>query len=231
VVLARARPGRIPRSVRRLPGRATTIAVSIAAFVAVGTAGAVVAVYRKDPEAASSEEGIRARSIAEAAVSTKISQMVAGNFADLGSIGRGVPLAGGFAWVGVENFDVRRELFRLTAQASFQGETKIVEAVLRPVVERAPMCAIFAGNASNDPDYVLEFGGEGDLRDSIHGDVYSGTSIRVRGEARIEGALRARRGIDGAEGDAPVTRRSPDSGFLRGRRPTDRARILRVDAL
>lgn len=232
MILARARPGRIPRSVRRLPGRATTIAVSIAALVAVGTAGAVVAVYRKDPEAASSEEGLRARSIAEAALSTKISQMVAGNFADLGSIGRGVPLAGGFAWVGVENFDVRRELFRLTAQASFQGETKIVEAVLRPVVERAPMCAVFAGNASSDPDYVLEFGGEGDLRDSIHGDVYCGTSIRVRGEARIEGTLRARRGIDGAEGDAPVTRRSPDfEGFLRGRRPTDRARILRVDAL
>jgi hypothetical protein len=233
VILARAPRRRTGRSaVRRAPGGAATVAVSIAALVAVGTAGLVVGAYRKDPEAASSEEGIRARSIAEAAISAKISQMVAGNFTDLGSSGHGVPLAGGSAWVGVENFDVRRELFRLTAQASYQGETQVVEAVLRPVVERAPVCAVFAGNASNDPDYVLDFGGEGEISDSILGDVYSGSSIRVRGAARIQGTLRARRGIDGAEGDAPAARRAPDfGGFLRARRPSDRARVLRVDAL
>ena len=209
-----------------------TVAVTIAALVIVGTAGAVVAVCRRDAAEPCSERGLKARAIAEAALSAKISQMVAGNYADLGSNARGVPFAGGSAWVGVENFDVRRELFRLTAQGTFADETQVVEAVLRPVVDPAPACAVFAGNSSDDPRYVLAFGGEGEAADAIEGDVYSGRSIFVLGDARIEGRLRARRSVEGAEGDYPVARRGPDFGaVLRGRRATERMRTLHVDAL
>jgi hypothetical protein len=206
--------------------------MTIAAVLAVATAGVVVAIARRDPDVPTSERGQKARSIAEAALSTKISRMVAGDYSDLGSSEHGVTIAGGTAWVAVENFDVRRELFRLTAQATFGDETQVVEAVLRPLADPPAICAVFAGNASNDPDYVLAFGGEGDAADAIEGDVYSGRDLLVRGGARIQGALRARGRVEGAEGEFPVMRAGPDfSASLRGRHPAGHARTFQVDTL
>jgi hypothetical protein len=235
VILARRRrrKGRRPsrRSRIRFGGTGATIAITIAALLAVGTAGVVVALARRDPEAPTSEHGQKARSIAEAAISAKISKMVAGDYADLGASDRSVPIGGGSAWVAVENFDVRHGLFRLTAQATFAGETQVVEAILRPLADPAPPCAVFAGNASNDPGYVLAFGGEGGAADAVEGDVYSGRDLAVHGAARIAGRLLARGRIDGAEGDFPVTRGGPDfAAILRGRRPSEHARTFQVDA-
>jgi hypothetical protein len=158
--------------------------------------------------------------------------MVAGDYSDLGAADRAVPLAGGTAWVAVENYDVRHELFRLTAQGTFADETQVVEAVLRPLADPASPCAVFAGNASNDPGYVLAFGGQGGAADVIEGDVYSGRDLAVRGDARVAGTLRARGRIDGANGEFPATRAGPDfAAILRGRRPTEHVRTFQVDAL
>ncbi len=206
--------------------------MTIAALVAVATAGVVVAIARRDPDLPITERGQKARAIAEAALSTKISRMVAGDYSDFGASDRGVALAGGTAWVAVENFDVRRELFRLTAQATFGNETQVVEAVLRPLADPAAPCAVYAGDASNDPGYVLAFGGEGSAADSVEGDVYSGRDLAVRSGARVRGALRARGRIEGAEGEFPVTRAGPDfPAILRGRHPSEHARTFQVDTL
>ena len=216
----------------RIGGPGATVAITIAALVAVVTAGVVVAVARRDPDMATSDRGLKARAIAEAALSAKISRMVAGDYSDLGASDRAVPFAGGTAWVAVENFDVRRELFRLTAQATFGDETQVVEAVLRPLADPASPCAVFAGNASNDPGYLLALGGEGGGADAIEGDVYSGRDLAVRGGARITGSLRARGRIEGAEGESHVTRPGPDfPAILRGRHPSERALTFQVDTL
>ena len=220
------------RTGSRFGGPAATIAITIAALAAVGTAGIVAAIARRDPDAATSERGLKARAIAEAALSAKISRMVAGDYSDFGASDRAVPIAGGTAWVGVENYDVRHELFRLTAQGTFADETQVVEAVLRPLADPAAPCAVFAGNAANDPGYLLAFGGRGDAADAIEGDVYSGRDLSVRDDARVAGTLRARRRIEGADGEFPVTRAGPDfAAILRGRRPTEHVRTFQVDAL
>lgn len=71
--------------------------------------------------------------------------------------------------------------------------------------------AIFAGNASGDPDYEMTFGGRGAHGDEINGDVYSGGSILVEDDADLAGTVRSNGGATGVEATTGV--RQPGFDF------------------
>jgi hypothetical protein len=70
--------------------------------------------------------------------------------------------------------------------------------------------ALFAGNTSEDPLYVMKLGGSGLQADRVLGDVYSGGSVAVTGTASVDGTIRAEDEITGASGETGVSQPVPD---------------------
>jgi hypothetical protein len=102
------------------------------------------------------------------------------------------------------------ETYTVVCTGSASGSSRSIEAVLRHVGGSAFDHAVFAGNTSEDPDYVLRFGGRGTQRDEIEGNVYSAGDILVTGDARIDGEVLATGTITGIAGETKVTRPLPD---------------------
>lgn len=187
--------------------------VAIVLCAAAG-AGLVIQPARGRPRV-SAETLASLRSVAEAGISDKLSQMMAGNFHALGSSAHPVAFMGGSYWVSVENVDSAERLYRLRSSARYDERGRTIETVVRPIVENGYRAAVFAGNASNDPGYVLALGGSGNDADVIDGDVYCGSDVAIADEARVHGDIRARGSIVGAEGESAGAQGVPRFARLR----------------
>ena len=132
------------------------LAAIVVLVVLVGMAGTVMALSAAaHREHRGSEEDLKAQYLAEAGVSDKISQLIAGNAADIGSAGNERRFSGGRYWVDVETLDAVNLVYRLTSRASYGQDAEAVEAVVRAVMNSVGRNAIFAGNSSNSPTRPL----------------------------------------------------------------------------
>jgi hypothetical protein len=169
----------------------------------------------------SGEAVARAEFLAQAGISDKLSQLMAGNYVDLGSSRDPIPSPGGNCWVAVETLDASHELFRLTARARSErtgrteGASRTIQTVVRSFADTVVHDALFAGDSSGEDDYVLALGGIGERADRVRGDVYSGNAISVTGDAAVDGVLRARGRIAGARGSEATSRSIGDFARLR----------------
>ncbi len=87
---------------------------------------------------------------------------------------------------------------------------RALAATLAPVGGSVFDHAIFAGNRSGDPAYVLELSGVGLEADRVVGDVYSGNDVELAGDATVTGEIVATGTITGASGQEGPTRPLPD---------------------
>jgi len=137
----------------------------------------------------------RALYIAEAGLAQAVAELAGGGD---GVIVQG-QFAGGTFYTGVAPLSATEN--GITCQASFVDTTRAVQAVTNSGVHPVFNHAIFAGDESDDPTYVMHFGGEGDQGDSISGDVYSGEDLTIEGDADVDGNLQAEGDITGGTGD------------------------------
>lgn len=207
------------RSPRRLGlGLLSTLLVLVALLGIAGTLALGTASRRSSP---AGEADVKAQFLAQTGISDKLSQLMAGNFADLGSSRAPIPFSGGTCWVAVESLDASREVFRLTARSRSdrigrsEGASRTIQTVVRSFADTVVRDALFAGDSSGDGDYVLALGGIGERADYIRGDVYSGGSISVSGDASVDGVLRARGRIAGVRGSGAISRSVRDFDWLR----------------
>lgn len=212
------RSHRRPASRRRGLGLLSILLVVIALLGIAGTLALGTAARRGSP---AGEADAKAQFLAQAGISDKLSQLMAGNFSDLGSSRDPVPFSGGSCWVAVESLDASRELFRLTARSRSdrigrsEGAERTIQTVVRSFADTVVRDALFAGVSSGDGDYALALGGIGERADYVRGDVYSGSSISVGGDASVDGVLRARGRITGVRGTEAISRSVRDFAWLR----------------
>lgn len=195
------------RSDRR--GSALLLAL-VATLVLAGMAGAIMAVsgsFKQEGNAFTDES--RALYVAEAGLSQGIvtAQVMgvpanpppAGTVvASTGSAGAPTGFGEGGYWnTVVENGD---ETWTVTSFAQVASHERGVEAVLTRNVNEIYNSALFAGNTSGDPLYEMEFGGKGLQADDINGNIYSGGDITVKGDASIDGEIKATGTITGETG-------------------------------
>jgi hypothetical protein len=180
---------------------AILLATLVLFAVVVGMAGLVMAfgLAAKRPHRLP-KECLEAENLAEAGVSEKISQMLAGDLDDLGDRDHPVASPGGGYWVHIDTVDPAERIYRLTSRGASAKGSVAVEAIVRPSVAAVYRNAVFAGNSSGDPDYVLSFSGGGSRGDRIEGDVYCGRHVAVSGGASVQGHMRARGHITGERG-------------------------------
>ena len=70
--------------------------------------------------------------------------------------------------------------------------------------------AIFAGNSSGDSDYAIELGGDGGQADRIVGDLYSGGSLQLTGDALVTDSVDVAGAVTGGAGNTGIFRAPPD---------------------
>lgn len=131
----------------------------------------------------------RALSAAEAAVGDAFVQIAGGGAIDIGSAN--APRAySGDAYYGtvVENAD---KTYTILGVGQSGSAARALEVTVDPGHGGVFQNAIFAGNSSNDPGYVMKFGGKSSQADVVKGDVYSGGSILFKNAATIAGVPRA----------------------------------------
>ena len=192
--------------------RGSAMLVTIVALVVLlGLVGAVMGLgMSAQKEHRAAEEGLKARYLADAGISNSIASMIAGGNGALGSAGAPVAFSDGSYWVQSEVIDPVNDISRLTAHGAVNSSPAAIEAVVRPVVQQVYQNAIYAGNSSGDPNYVMEFGGNGNRGDRITGDIYSGGGISVTQNAQINGVVRATGAITGTSGYSGITQPVPD---------------------
>ena len=176
--------------------------MSLITIVALaGMAGAIVAVSgASQRENRAALERARALAAAEAAVADAFTQLAADSrtipsigsasaprwFADDAYHGSVVVNPdGSYTVVGVGRSGIAR---------------RAVEVVIEPATSGIFQNAIFSGNASDDPNYVMEFSGRGSQGDQVVGDVYSGGRISITEDSRLQGVPRATGSISAAPG-------------------------------
>jgi hypothetical protein len=99
----------------------------------------------------------------------------------------------------------------VSSYADVRGERDALQALLTGATMDIYDHALFAGNSSEDPLYTMKLGGVGDLQaDQVTGDVYSGGSVLVEGDASVTGDIRAQDDITGASGLEGVSQPIPD---------------------
>jgi Tfp pilus assembly protein PilX len=127
---------------------------------------------------------------------------------DLGSSKAPVEFGGGSYWVDVqENAD---STWTLTSYASVRGSNQAVQVMLSEPEGGIYNNAIFAGNSDEDPTYELDLGGTGGQADYVEGDVFSGGSVEVKDDAKVDGVIRAKDAITGADGVVGEGQAIPD---------------------
>jgi hypothetical protein len=187
---------------------------SVVAFVAitvlVGLCGAMLMIAsRSNSEAGATVNQHQATSTAEAGLDRALAQVMRGDTTDIGSADAPEAFGGGNFWVEIDpNEDAG--LVTVTAYAQVRGEGEALQALLTAGGNDIYDHALFAGNTSNDPLYALGLGGTGSQADQVLGDVYSGGSVDIAGDANVTGTIRAQDAVNGAAGEAGVYQPVPD---------------------
>ncbi len=162
-----------------------------------------------------SREDLRAFYLAEAGISEGSTALAAAITAGrappvaLGSEVAPLLLNGGMYWVVIEE-DVAAKAFRITATAEVNRTRHALEAVAEKIEDTIYSHALFAGNISGDPSYVLGLAGLGTQADDVEGDVYSGGDVALTGASTVNGVVRATGSITGSPGDSGITQPIPD---------------------
>ncbi len=190
-------------------GSAAVIAV-LAVVVLVGLCGAMLmTALRSNDESGSTVDRHQALAAAHAGVAQALVQLMAGGTADVGAPDAPVAFGGGSLWA-EGAFDQASSSYTVSSYATVRGETEAVEALLTAPGLDIYDHALFAGNTSGDPLYALKLGGKGGQADLVVGDVYSGGSVAVTGDASVNGAIRATEEITGATGQTGISQPVPD---------------------
>ncbi|MFT5051273.1 MAG: hypothetical protein ACI8QZ_002684 [Chlamydiales bacterium] len=142
-----------------------------------------------------SRSRMRAIYLAEAGVAEALGTLYASGLngqAPAGSYGdRSTPRtsdAGEFWTQLLENSD---GTYTAMSTAAVDGAERSLEVIVELKQETIYDHALFAGNIAGDSSYEMALGGRGVEADRITGDVYSGGSILMDGDARVSGALRS----------------------------------------
>jgi hypothetical protein len=191
-------------------GSALLLAI-IATFVLAGMAGAMLAVSgSKEKEQMADTASMKAFYAAEAGLNDTIAALRAGTASPIG--GGNVLNFGGSSVTGtiVNNGD---DTTTVTVFGSHNNTSRGVQAILESQSQNIFTTALFAGNSSEDPNYVMKFGGLGGQKDEIEGSVYSGGSVQISGDAEIDGNVYASGTVGGTPGGdvkTGVTQPIPD---------------------
>jgi hypothetical protein len=202
---------RAERAAKRRGG-ALLLAI-LATVVLASLAGALLAVtgaFRQEHVVATGEA--RALYVAEASLSDGIAAVRAGGLKGIPAFSWGdpdpVPFGDGTYWgsavAGVDH------VATVTGVATVAGRSRALEAVLEDQSEGVYTSALFAGNSSGDPLYDMDFGGLGKQADAINGNVYSGGNVTVKGDAKLNGAVKATGTITGFTGGKAGSAPIPD---------------------
>jgi hypothetical protein len=125
----------------------------------------------------------------------------------IGSQAAPIRIGAGSYWASsVDNGD---NTYTVTAYGEYLGNRRAVRAYVR---ESGHVFhhAVFAGNGGEDPNYVLDFGGNGTQGDVINGDIYSGGDLRRWGDARITGQVRTLGEATGVAAEEGLAQPIPD---------------------
>lgn len=145
---------------------------------------------------------------ANSAVAHAIANLIEGVEGDVGAPDNMINFSGGTYWADVtDNGD---DTFTIEAHGSSQGQNFSIEAVAAPVGGGVFSNAVFAGNDSDDDNYVLEMGGVGGQGDVLTGDMYSGNDALLEDDASVSGMVRAAGIVYGTSGESHVTQPIPD---------------------
>jgi hypothetical protein len=101
-------------------------------------------------------------------------------------------------------------LFTITSTGESGSVRRSVEVVVQQAGDVLFDHALFAGNSSGDPNYVMKFGGTGGQADEVEGDVYSGGDVEINGDATVDGSVRASGTILPGGGTEGVSQPVPD---------------------
>ena len=119
-----------------------------------------------------------------------------------------VQVRGGSYWTAIaDNGDGS---YTVVSTGRSLAEARTLEAVLVHAQSDLYDHAVFAGNTGADPNYALQFGGQGAQADLITGNIYSGGDIEVLGDAVVAGSVQATGAIDGMSGSTGTELAPPD---------------------
>lgn len=190
-------------------GSAAVVAL-VAVTVLVGLCGAMLMIAsRSSGEGGSAVDRHQATAAAQAGLGEALAQAAVGNLASIGDADTPVPFGGGAYWVEVEPAEDGGSVL-VSSYAEVRGEREALQALLTGAGQDIYDHALFAGNSSGDPLYAMKLGGTGAQADQVTGDVYSGGSVLVEGDAAVTGDIRAQDDITGANGETGVTQPIPD---------------------
>jgi len=194
---------------RNRRGSATLIGVVAVAVLLSLCALMMTRAVRFQGERRGTTESRDAVDVANAGLAHARVNLVAGNSQNIGSADEPFAFGGGTYWVTVE-YDDAESVYNVTSNATVRDTRASVLGVFDAVSSDIYDNAMFAGNSSGDPDYVLELGGSGGQADQIGGDIYSGGDVEVTGTADVSGTIRATGDIYGAGGETGGTQLVPD---------------------
>ena len=198
--------GKSERLERR--GSATLVAVFAILILAILSGAMLVQSIQGQSERVAAIERHKATHNADAGVAHAVTNLTAGDENDIGSSQAPLAFSGGSYWAEVD--DNGDGTYTVVSTASFGNELETIEAWLTPKGGGIYDNAIFAGNSSGDPGYVMEMGGVGGQADEIYGDLYSGGSVAIEDDAFVTGTIRADGSISGASGESGVSLPIPD---------------------
>ncbi len=173
----------------------TLLIAIVATFVLAGMAGAMLAVSASKKNQQSAGTGsMKAFYAAEAGLNDAIAALKSGQPAMLSTSPSNAFGGGEFSGSVVDNGDGTTTI---TSIGLFNNETRAVQAVLKKQETTIYDCALFAGNESGDPNYSLELGGKQGQADRVRGNVFSGGSIVLKDDAKIDGTAYATGAVSG----------------------------------
>jgi Tfp pilus assembly protein PilX len=149
-------------------------------------------------------DGTRSFYAAECGLREAMSQLIASKLKktalpeEIGSAEAPLALADDSYWCEITALGEDRYLLVATGQAS-RDRTRLEQVVFYQP-STVWDSAIFAGNSSADPNYVLKFSGAGAKADTVIGNVYSGQDVEIVGDATIDGEIAAAGAIAGDGG-------------------------------
>jgi hypothetical protein len=194
-------------------GSAAVVAL-VAVTVLVGLCGAMLMIAsRSSSEGGSAVDRHQATAVAQAGLGEALAQAGVGNLAPIGSEDAPIPFGGGSYWVEVAPAEDGGSVL-VSAYADVRGEHDALQALLTGGGEDIYDHALFAGNSAGDPLYTMKLGGVGVQADQVTGDVYSGGSVLVEGDAAVTGDIRATEDVTGASGQEGVHQPIPDIGAM-----------------
>jgi len=183
----------------RRRGNATVVAL-VTLFAIGSLAGVILTVsYRSSGEISATVDQNRAFFAAQAGANEALSHLAGGTSDPIGSAQAPARQSGTDYWVEVE--PQGDDLFAIRSHARAGLQSRAIEVMVRVTVGGPFYNALFAGNSSGDPDYVLELGGTGTQADYVGGNVYSGGDVKLSGEAKVDGSIRATGEISGKTED------------------------------